>query len=77
MSLEERDTIIVALINWSRVIRCPITDMYILEDRFREMNWLAIPCGLAHLGPVGLRLKKSRALTKLCYEGEKNGSSSP
>ena len=67
MSLEGRDTVIVALKDWGRVIRRPITDMYILEDRFREMDWQAIPCGLAHLGPVGLRPRwprKSRALTR-------------
>ncbi|XP_018360152.1 PREDICTED: uncharacterized protein LOC108759292 [Trachymyrmex cornetzi] len=42
--------------------------MYILEDYFRELNWQAISCGLAHLRPVGARSRWSRnskALTRL------------
>ncbi|KYQ55615.1 hypothetical protein ALC60_05487 [Trachymyrmex zeteki] len=45
--------------------------MHILEDRFRELNWQAIPCGLAHLCPVGARSRwprRSRELTRLLLE---------
>jgi len=61
MSLKGRDMVMVALRD--RVIRRPIINMYILEHRFREMNWQAIPSGL---GPAGLKpsRRKSRALTK-------------
>ncbi|XP_018376445.1 PREDICTED: uncharacterized protein LOC108769757 [Trachymyrmex cornetzi] len=67
INLEGKDTVTVALRDWGRVIRRPITDMYIL-DRFRELNWQDIPCGLAHLRPVGARSRwsrNSRALTRL------------
>jgi len=33
----------------------PVYDIYILEDRFRELEWQAILCGLAHIQPIGAR----------------------
>ncbi|KYN22691.1 hypothetical protein ALC57_04469, partial [Trachymyrmex cornetzi] len=57
INLEGKDTVTVALRDWGRVIRRPVTDMYILEDRFRELNW-----------PDSARSRwsrNSRALTRL------------
>ena len=31
------------------------SEIYILEDRFCELEWQAIPCALAHIGPFQLR----------------------
>ncbi|KYN08460.1 Tudor domain-containing protein 5 [Cyphomyrmex costatus] len=75
INLADRTTATIALRDWGRVIRRPISEIYILEDKFRELNWQSIPCGLAHLCPVGSRSRwsrKSRALTKLLL-GQREG----
>ncbi|KYM97834.1 hypothetical protein ALC62_11473 [Cyphomyrmex costatus] len=75
INLADRTTATIALRDWGRVIRRPISEIYILEDKFRELNWQSIPCGLAHLCPVGSKSRwsrKSRALTKLLL-GQREG----
>ncbi|XP_018377811.1 PREDICTED: uncharacterized protein LOC108770628 [Trachymyrmex cornetzi] len=69
--LESKNMVTVALRDWGRIIQRPIEDMHVLEDRFRELNWQAVPCGLAHLCLVGARSRwprRSRDLTRLLLE---------
>ncbi|KYN14509.1 hypothetical protein ALC57_13278 [Trachymyrmex cornetzi] len=69
--LESKNMVTVALRDWGRIIQRPIEDMHVLEDRFRELNWQAIPCGLDHLCPIGARSRwprRSRELTRLLLE---------
>ncbi|KYM98523.1 hypothetical protein ALC62_10764 [Cyphomyrmex costatus] len=68
---ERGNMVTVALRDWGRIIRRPISDMHLLEDQFRELRWQAIPYGLAHICPVGLRTRwprRSRELTRLLLE---------
>jgi len=51
------DLVTIALRDWGRAIQRPVHDIYILEDRFRELEWQAIPCGLAHVQPIGGKLR--------------------
>jgi len=65
------DMVTIALRDWGRAIQRPYHDIYILEDRFRELEWQAIPCGLAHIQPVGARARwprRAKELTKLFLE---------
>ncbi|KYN10238.1 hypothetical protein ALC57_17636, partial [Trachymyrmex cornetzi] len=65
--LESKNMVTVALRDWDRIIQRPIEDMHVLE----ELNWQAIPCGLAHLCPVGAKSRwprRSRELTRLLLE---------
>jgi len=69
--LGKGDLVTIALRDWGRAIQRPVCDVYILEDRFRELEWQAIPCGLAHVQPVGARPRwprKAKELTKLLLE---------
>ncbi|KYN09261.1 hypothetical protein ALC57_18625 [Trachymyrmex cornetzi] len=70
INLEGKHTVMVALRDWGRVIQRPVTDMYILEDRFRELNWQAISCGL--VGARSRWSRNSRALTRLLL-GKREG----
>jgi len=66
--LSRGDMVTIALRDWGRAIQRPYHDIYILEDRFRELEWQAIPCGLAHVQPIGARTRwprKARELTRL------------
>jgi len=49
IQLGRGDLVTIALRDWGRAIQRPVHDIYILEDRFRELEWQAIPCGLAHV----------------------------
>jgi len=67
----EGDMVTIALRDWGRAIQRPYHDIYILEDRFRELEWQAIPCGLAHIQPVGGRTRwprRAKELTRLLLE---------
>jgi hypothetical protein len=69
--VEGGGTVEIALRDWGRVIRRSVLDIHILEDRFKEVEWKAIPCGLAHLQPVGSRprwSRKARELTRVLIE---------
>jgi len=71
LKLERGNLVTVALRDWGRVIRRPVHDMYILENRFRELEWQAIPCGLAHIRHIGARSRwprKAKELTRLLLE---------
>lgn len=71
VQVERGGVVTVALRDWGRLIIRPISEIYILEDRFRELEWQAIPCGLAHIRPVGARLRwprKTRELTRVLLE---------
>jgi len=60
----------------SRIIRRPVCNMCLLEDRFRELEWQAISCGSLTL--VRTRSKwpwKARELAKLLEKRERWGSS--
>lgn len=41
----------VVLGDWGRTIWCRMNDVYLLEDRFKNLYWQGIMCGLAHTGP--------------------------
>jgi len=69
--LGKGDLVTIALRDWGRAIQRPVYDIYILEDRFRELEWQAIPCGLAHIQPIGASSRwprKARELTRLLLE---------
>ena len=42
----------VSLGDWGRVIWRKMSEVYLLEDRFRELPWQTIVCGLAYTGPA-------------------------
>jgi len=71
IELGRDDLVTIVLRDWGRAIQRSVHDVYILEDRFRELEWQAIPCGLAHIQPVGAKLRwprKAKELTKLLLE---------
>ncbi|CAL1685193.1 unnamed protein product [Lasius platythorax] len=41
----------VILGDWGRTTWCRMSDVYLLEDRFKNLSWQGIMCGLAHTGP--------------------------
>jgi len=54
--------------------RAPYFEIYLLEDRFRELECQAIPCGLAHTGSNPAKKKwprRARELTKFLIERRK------
>lgn len=65
-AVHEDGTVTVSLRDWGRSVERPYFEIYILEDRFREMKWQGIPCGLAYTGPFSGSSwsKKARDLTK-------------
>jgi len=65
------DLVTIALRDWGRAIQRPVHDIYILEDRFRELEWQAIPCGLAHVQPIGGKSRwprRAKELTRILLE---------
>lgn len=58
-------TAVVALRDWGRIIERPCYDLYILEDKFRQLEWQTIPCALAHTGPDPAKKKWSRRTRQL------------
>lgn len=61
----------VALKDWGRIVQRPIFEIYILEDRFRELEWQAISYALAHIKSIGNRTRwphKAIKLTRLLLE---------
>lgn len=63
-SIEDR-LVRVTLRDWSRTVKRPIYQLYELEDRFRKLEWQAIPCGLAHIRPTGTNSKWPRKVNKI------------
>ena len=71
LQIERGNRVTVALRDWGRAVHRPMFEIYILEDRFRELEWQAIPCGLAHLRPLEGRTRwphRSIALTRQLVE---------
>jgi hypothetical protein len=69
--LHNNNVVAIALRDWGRVIQRSVFDLYILEDRFRERNWGAIPCGLNRIQPIAGRVRwprRARELTRLLLE---------
>ncbi|EZA49527.1 hypothetical protein X777_12228 [Ooceraea biroi] len=42
----------IALKDWGRSVWRPSNDCYQLLDRFRELEWQAVPCGLVRIKPT-------------------------
>lgn len=42
----------IILADWGRLVQRRMCDVYILEDRFKELTWQALLCGLAYTEPV-------------------------
>jgi len=64
-------TTVITLLDWGRIVERPYFEIYLLEDRFRELEWQAIPCGLAHTGPNPAKKtwpRRARELTKFLIE---------
>ncbi|XP_024882294.1 uncharacterized protein LOC112461321 [Temnothorax curvispinosus] len=71
LQVERGDRVTVALRDWGRAVQRPMIEVYILEDRFRQLEWQAIPCGLGHIRPLEGRMRWTRrsiALTKRLVE---------
>lgn len=65
------NTVAIALLDWGRSILRSIHEIYDLEKQFRDLGWQAVPCGLAHIQPVGPQEKwgpKTKNLAKLIME---------
>lgn len=65
------NTVAIALLDWGRSIIRSIHEIFQLERQFRDLGWLAIPCGLSHVQPVAPQEKwspKTKKLAKLLME---------
>lgn len=63
--IKERNIVTVSLRDWGRTIQRSVFDCYVLEDRFRNREWQAIPCALAHIKPTGVRIRWPRKVIQL------------
>lgn len=63
--IERGDKVTISLRDWGRTIQRPMFEIFTLEDRFRELPWQAIPCGLANIEPVGSRKRWPRRVIEL------------
>jgi len=71
LDTHEDGTATILLKDWARVIERLFSDIYQLEDRFRDLEWRAIPCALAHIGPCPVRRvwpRRARELLKFLIE---------
>ncbi|KYN05856.1 Tudor domain-containing protein 6 [Cyphomyrmex costatus] len=59
-------TVAVSLRDWGRNVERPCFEVHILEDRFRQMRWQGIPCGLGYTAPFSGSTwsRKAKDLTK-------------
>lgn len=67
-------SILVELKDWGTIMFRKKYHVYRLEEKFRELPWQGIPCGLAYTAPSTLAPywpKKANTLMKLCCEGRK------
>jgi hypothetical protein len=67
----EDGTATIFLKDWARIIERPHCEIYQLEDRFREFEWRAIPCALAHTGPSPVKRiwpRRARELLRFLIE---------
>lgn len=66
------DTATILLRDWGQIVTRDLFECYTLEDRFREVHWKAIPCGLAYIKPIGSGIywpDRVNVLTKHLIEG--------
>lgn len=66
------DLVTILLRDWGRTVVRPSAECYVLEERFREVRWKAIPCGLGYIKPVGIGTiwsDRVNLLTKHLIEG--------
>ncbi|EFN64225.1 hypothetical protein EAG_04533 [Camponotus floridanus] len=64
----------ISLGDWGRSIWRRMCDVYLLEDRFKELSWQTITCGLVYTGPVQnvqTWPKETKDLCRLLLEGRK------
>ena len=64
----------ITLGDWARIIWRPMNEVFVLEDRFCELEWQAIPCGLAHTAPAhdtSVWQTETRHLCRVLLEGHK------
>lgn len=43
----------IELADWGRIVQQSIHQIYALDNQFRQLEWQAVPCILAHIKPVG------------------------
>jgi len=60
---------LISLRDWGRIERSTC-EIYLLEDRFRQLPWQGIPCGLTYTGLISGNTwsRKVRELTKLLLD---------
>lgn len=71
-ALMKNQTVQVALRDWG-MIRCSQRNIYYLEDQFKTMNWIAIPCGLTYIGPTIYAAKcgrKTKTFARILAENQ-------
>ncbi|KYN17048.1 hypothetical protein ALC57_10685 [Trachymyrmex cornetzi] len=59
-------TVAISLRDWGRNVERRLFEVHILEDRFCQLKWQGIPCGLAHTAPFSGTSwpRRERDLTK-------------
>ena len=71
LQIQGDGTVSIDLRDWGRLMERRYSEICILEDRFRELEWQAIPCALAHTGPLHLRNtwpRRARELIKFLID---------
>ena len=71
LQIQGDGTVSIDLRDWGRLVERHYTEIYILEDRFCELEWQAISCALAHTGPLQLRItwpRRARELIKFLID---------
>jgi len=63
--VREDGTNMITLLDWGRIVEQPYFEIYLLEDRFHELEWQAIPCELAHTGSNAAKKTWPRRATEL------------
>ncbi|KAM0729374.1 hypothetical protein ACS0PU_004728 [Formica fusca] len=56
----------ISLRDWGMTIWRPMGQIYLLEDRFRELSWQSVKCGLAYMGPVTTTTEWPEKTRQLC-----------
>ncbi|XP_020296918.1 tudor domain-containing protein 5-like [Pseudomyrmex gracilis] len=65
--------VFVFLRDWGTVVHRQKNHIYVLEDKFRELPWQAIPCGLAFTAPDNFApywSKRANVMMRLTCEGK-------
>lgn len=67
-------TVKIILRDWGRVVCRHMNEIYILEDRFKELPWQAFICGLAYTEPINkakIWPQQTREFCRVMFEGYK------